>query len=277
MRRAGWNPTRRSRTIGTVKQGRGQDNRMVAPWPSTDGRHPEARVDDYTAVTRMVHGRPFPILVDHVRKGNIHACTPDDIAFVLGLLDPALFRPDHGLAGVILWQPERKPQRLESSWGRMRYHAHIGPIDGLTIYLDAHPVPTVLRWSRHLDPDDAQELARLLTEADEVVSDRRGHTMTFHLAGIRRVQLFRTLLHEIGHLDHHLRLVVDGSPEGFEERTVAFHSRPAREREQAAHRYADTKAEELRSLGLLPFDRRFDADALRREGLRPEDFSLPEA
>jgi hypothetical protein len=33
MRRAGWNPTRRNRNIGTAKSGHGLDNSLVIPSP----------------------------------------------------------------------------------------------------------------------------------------------------------------------------------------------------------------------------------------------------
>jgi hypothetical protein len=38
MQRPGWNPVRRNRNVGTAKQGRGRDNRMVIPSNWHDSR-----------------------------------------------------------------------------------------------------------------------------------------------------------------------------------------------------------------------------------------------
>jgi hypothetical protein len=104
-----------------------------------------------------------------------------------------------GIKGVLLRQPKRKEQLLSPVWGRLGHAVEVGPIDGPAIILEACPVPLTIKWPTRLGMDEQHELARLLQEADRAEYDGRRHVLHFDLAGLRRVQLYRTVLHELGH------------------------------------------------------------------------------
>ncbi len=209
MQRPGWNPTRRNRNIGTAKQGHGQDNRMVIPDTWRDSRTFWERLSRYRVVTRPVHGRNLPFVVEATRPDCTYACTVEDLVKLLGAA-PA----EHvaGIEGVLLRQPKRKEQILSPVWGRLGYAVEVGPIDGPAIIAEACPIPLTLKLPTRLGLAEQQELARLLQEADRVESDGRHHVLHFELAGVRRVQLYRTVLHELGHwVDWHEKVQVPGT------------------------------------------------------------------
>ena len=118
MQRPGWNPRRRNRNIGTAKQGHGQDNRMVIPDTWRDSRTFWERVSRFGVVTRPVHGRNLPFVVETTRPDCVYACTVEDLARLLGAA-PA----EHvaGIEGVLLRQPKRKEQLLSPVWDRLGY------------------------------------------------------------------------------------------------------------------------------------------------------------
>ena len=78
--KAGRNPTRRNRNIGTPARGHGKDNRLVIPFRM----RPEFRLffenlQNYSVVLREAHGQQFRFLVERTRVGYRHHCTVDDV------------------------------------------------------------------------------------------------------------------------------------------------------------------------------------------------------
>jgi hypothetical protein len=80
------------------------------------------------------------------------------------------------------------------------------------------------------------------------------------LDSVRSTQLYRTLLHEIG---HH----VDYSHSKGE-----FARKPASEKETFAHKYAYKLRAQLEKRGVIPFERMFSAKQLQSDTLRISDF-----
>ncbi len=207
MQRTGWNPGRRNRNIGTAKQGHGQDNRMVIPSHWRDSRVFWERVTRFDVLTRSVHGADMPFVVEPTRSDSVYSCTVDDIARLLNLLP----RCDvFGIGGVILRQPKRKEELLSPVWGRLGYAVEVGPIRGPAVLVEAVRVPLKLRWSRRQGPAQQEELDQLLQEADRVDTNARHHVLHFGWSAARSVQLYRTILHEVGHWVDYLDRV--GSP-----------------------------------------------------------------
>ncbi len=286
--RSGRNPTRRNRNIGTPKAGHGQNNRDIIPRSWQDSVYQWKRTPHHHVVSRKIAGRSIPFLIEQTLDDHIHACTVDDIATVLNCLpheytqdtpDPGF--PDEeefdlkGLQGIILRQATRKEEKLRSVWGRICYAVDVGPMTGPVISIFSQKLPTVVRWGKHLDPCDQRELDRLVGMADEVERDKRGHTLRFELEGIRRVQLYHTLLHEVGHWIDMLTKVELPSLADLESWSALrdrFHQRPQNEIEEFAHRFADDSRNELRDRGLLPFERIANREAMIAEGLDPADF-----
>lgn len=145
--------------------------------------------------------------------------------------------------------------------------------------LEAIKPGTKLRWSRRLQPDRQAELARLRTLGLEPTLDRRWLTFETTIATARSVQLYHTLLHEVGHFRDYLRLVERPdalNPDGdYGKLWDRYWSRPDVQREEYAHRYSDTLRSRLTAAGVIPFARKLEPQAISRDGLALRDFALP--
>ena len=60
--------------------------------------------------------------------------------------------------------------------------------------------------------------------------------------------------------------------EEWEKLWERYFQRASLEREEFAHRYAESAIATMREAGSIPFERELDEDALRAESLHPEDF-----
>jgi hypothetical protein len=272
--RPGWNPTRRNRNIGTAKSGHGRNNRLVIPNYFQGLTIFYERLTGYRTVTRSVHGRPFSVLVEATRRRSVHPCTIDDLFQVLPHVSP----PD--LAGInflVLRQPKRKEETLRPCWGRLAYWVNIGAHGGPTVILEGIEPGRPMRWSRSLKPDDAAELERLRADGHKIKATGRGHVVEPTLETARATQLYRTLLHEIGHwVDYleHVKRPAALAPYSFLELSDRYYQRPPTEREAFAHSYAERVGALLRAAGVIPFDRLFDSTRVRRAGLDICDFTV---
>ncbi len=268
-------PTRRNRNIGTVKSGHGQDNKLVVPDPRWDSRRFYERLAEHRIITRNVDGREFHFFVETTLRDFVHPCTVDDLMHVLRRVPAADLE---GLNVFVLRQPKRKEQILSPVWGRLVYEAEYGEWTGPAVILEAQDHSKPILKSRSLDPETSRELDRLRLDGHRIVSTKREHLIEITLESTRATQLYRTLLHEVGHWVDWLRSVKQPAarakhPEKEAERLEdLYFACPKSERESFAHRYADTLAEHLRHLGTIPFDRIVNSGNLEKDGLRMEDF-----
>lgn len=238
--RSGRDPTRRNRNIGTARQGHGQDNALVIP--TREHPRPIAYFEDLgrcATVWRDIAGCQLPFLVEGTRSGCAHACTVDDLAHLLSFVSRADW---HGIAFFVLRQPKRKEELLRPAWGRWVRDAAIDAHHGPAIFLDAVDPSVPLHWGLSLTPDEQQELERLREDGHAITRTKRHHVIAPSVAAARHTQLYRTLLHEIG---HHVDWTRD--PERFEQKDT-------RERERFAHRYADGLRADLTGRGVIPFE-----------------------
>ncbi len=283
MRRPGWNPTRRNRKIGTEDQGWRKQNRLVIPscWGADwrDDRPFWERLNNPIRVPLTVHGSPIQIIVEETRADTLHAATVDDVVEVLRHVPPDDMA---GLQQFVLRQPTRKEQILSGCWGRMAYHcAHLTPDhDGPAVFLEAGRPKGRFTWPTRQSLDSQKELDRLRADGHTISTGRRAHVIEFTLETVRATQLYRTLLHEIGHWRDFLEKVerpYEQRPEsdhgGWGRLYDAYFARPGQEREAYAHRYADTLRQTLFDRGVLPFDRKYDPERIDRLGLRRADFA----
>src|SRR5215510_5331714 len=253
----GWDATKRNRNIGTAKQGLGQDNQLVIPWYGLNLYY--ENLTEYKVTERSVHSRPLPFIVERTRADSCHACTIDDIARVLRHVQSSDFE---GIDFIVLRQPKRKEEIINSVWGRIAFFAEIGAHQGRAIILEALNPCKPIRWSKSLTPDEQQELERLRGDGHEIVTTRHDHEINVSLESIRATQLHRTLLHEIGHsVDY------DSDP-------VAFDRKSSLEKETFAHRYAEKLRERLVRFGVIPFARMVDKKTIARDGLSVSDFTV---
>ncbi len=253
----GWNPVRRSRNIGTSKQGHGNDNRLVIPesWHASKVFWENLR--SYKAVPRQVGNRAIHFLVEHTRDGWFHPCTVDDLHRVLQHL------PQTDMACidlVVLRQPKRKERILSSVWGRATFHAEIDQYSGPAIILEAQTLDPI-EWPRSLGPEDVLELQRLRDDGHSVGETKRHFLIQPSLESLRATQLYRTLPHEIGHhVDY--RSTAPG----------AWDNKPFVDKESFAHRYASSAFSQLKESGCLPFPRLLDEAVFLNDGLHIDDF-----
>jgi hypothetical protein len=104
-------------------------------------------------------------------------------------------------------------------------------------------------------------LERLKEDGHEIVTTKHGHRINVRLESIRATQLYRTLLHEIGHsVDN------DRDP-------IAFDRKSPLEKGTFARQYADKLRERLIRFGIIPFARIFDRKTIARDGLSVSDFT----
>jgi hypothetical protein len=104
----------------------------------------------------------------------------------------------------------------------------------MKLLLDTHILllDRVQRWRKSLSPEDIQELDRLVRDGHQVISERRYYAIYTNLESIRATQLYRTLPHEIGHYVDYLNSVKDTGDNDL------FWSKPSKDKEAFAHRYA---------------------------------------
>ena len=253
-----FHPTRRNRNIGTVRQGHGQNNRLVIPestrsrltWKERLGAHRHCTVD--------VNGKSVDFFVEETSGGCIHACSVDDVAHLLSKV------PDSdwpGLRIVVLRQPTRKQRILDPAWGRLLYFAELGragrapTASGPAILLEAVDLSVPLEWPTSLQPDMAEEFDRLQSDGHAVERVGRRYVLTLSRESVRATQLYRTIPHEIGHWADWLEKVETPCARGghYDALSDAYFARPRAEREAYAHRYADGLRRRLEQEGAIPF------------------------
>ncbi len=259
----GRNATRRNRNIGTAKQGHGQNNGFEIPTHNhSDGIvfHFED-LKNYRSVERLINSYPITFLVEETRDDCVHACTIDDITLVLQNVPIADL---NGISLIVLRQPKRKEEIINPAWGRYVQYAVIDDFYGSAIFLEAVESSEPIRWSKSLSPDLQIELERLKADGHLVTTTKRHHLVLANLASVRSTQLYRTLLHELGHHVDRKR---------SEE---AFDAKPSKEKEVFAHRYADELRGTLNRKGILPFKRIIDIESLEADKLRIADFGTIE-
>jgi hypothetical protein len=76
--KAGFNPARRNRNIGTSKQGHGQNNRLVIPDICLRERRWAEQLNSHQQFQRVVSGREVIFIVEEVSGGCTHSCTIED-------------------------------------------------------------------------------------------------------------------------------------------------------------------------------------------------------
>lgn len=262
----GRNPTRRSRNIGTAKQGHGQNNQLVIPSSYHRSKVFWEDLTDYRVVTRTVNFHTLPIIVEKTQPDACHACTVDDITSVLWHIPPADLAE---VALIVLRQPTRKQATLEGVWGRAAFYVEIGTYTGPAVILDAMTPDKPFRWSKSLTPNGQRELERLREDGHVITETRHNYLITPSLEAIRATQLYRTLPHEIGHQVDFARTALAEDDDGS-----TWASKTSADKEAFAHRYADTLRGKLKKQGIIPFPRQLNPETIMQAGLRMSDFLI---
>jgi hypothetical protein len=126
--------------------------------------------------------------------------------------------------------------------------------------LEAVKSGSQFRWLRKIDIDTQKELKRLRNDGFEIIETKRSFEIDLTLENVRNTQLYRTLLHEIGHYVQYC------------EDEEKFDRLPSAEKEVFAHNFADKLKLELEQEGLIPFPRQFHEASFIQNGLDANDF-----
>ena len=175
--------------------------------------------------------------VESPTRDCCYACTVDDVA---RLLSEVPLDDWAGNSAIVFRQPTRKQDLLRPVWGRLVFETQVSGITGSAIHLDAQDPRQEIRWSPSLAPDEQKELSALAADGHRVARSRRWWSIRPTVDSTRTTQLYRTLLHEIGHHVDWRRT----TPE-------LYFRRPLQERERSAHRYAMTLRAKLEQRGAI--------------------------
>ncbi len=256
---------RKNRKAGTKARGRGQDNRLVIPSRWRDSQVYWEKLTDYRTFALQIAGRQLPFVVERPHPRCYHAVTPEDVATLLAALPIETWE---ALDLFVFRQPTKKQRILSCCWARLAYFAEVADFEGITIFLEALPRRRTWYRSKSLTPDAERELRRLEALGVELIPERRRLRLTSSPEADRQVQLYHSVLHELGHLEDwikHDRYVLedpeDRAAEGerrIDEGTPHYDQKSARELEVYAHRFSDRHRAALIEAGVIPFTRRFD-------------------
>lgn len=271
------NPSRRNRNIGTSKSGHGQNNSMRIPESWHDERVFWSKVNNPVFLTSRIDETELTIIVEPVTAGYRHYVTPSDIERILSSIGGKYLE---GLAAVVLKQPKQKENLLNPVWGRFVWHADIGKASGSMIMIDAQKVDQVLRWNKSLSPEGMKELERLKKDGHEFTSDKRYHHIKCSSSAIRSTQLYRTLLHELGHFEDYRINITEkdsGDIDHWFDLVDQYEQRTTDQKEQFAHQFAEKKMESIRNSGSAPFGTEIDFERMKLSDLSSSWFAGADA
>jgi uncharacterized protein YjhX (UPF0386 family) len=171
------------------------------------------RIDNYEVEVREINGREVTFISESCKSNYVHCCTVSDIAFLLSYLPPEDWE---GVNLFVFRQPKRKEVILSPVWGRLVSNVNIGAFEGPAIILESQDISKPIIWKRSLDLETAIELERLKQDGHIVSQDKRAYIIERTLDSVRATQLYRTLLHEIGHWVQGNTLALRASKEGLD-------------------------------------------------------------
>lgn len=253
-----WRPERRNRNIGKSWSGYSKSNDMRVPesWQDKHGNYSMfyERLETTIENDATIGVFDVKVLYEEPREGYSYGCTPADVIKVLTLAEGL----SSNLPAIIVFrQPTRKQQQQRPVWGRFLYFAEIGKHEGTAIILEAQELGASLKWSKRMTLEDRAEYERLVADGHPFVETKRHFEAKLTEQGVRNTILYRTLLHELGHLAHYYHDVYYSRTALDADHDVArelYFSKPSSEREVFAHAFAQEIGQTLRHAGEMPFD-----------------------
>lgn len=274
--RSTWDPTKRNKNIGTSKQGYGQNNELTIPYCVHFKKVYWERIKEYCFVKRTINSKEYKFIIEKTKKNYIHSCTVDDIANILtyvsiGDLD--------GINLIVLRQPKSKEEILSSCWGRLAYYAEINENEGPAIFLESVNINKSMKWDKSLSQDRQLELERLYLDGHKVTIGKKYINIELTKESVRNTQLYRTLLHELGHWVDYKQSVKEKSDKTNNGDSYLYYwelydKKSSLEKETFAHKYAEKVYEKLLGIGVIPFDRIIDPFSFKKDKLLLTDFCL---
>lgn len=256
--RAGWNPGRRNRNVGTKAHGHGENNRLSIPESWHELKCFYEKLNSFVPIKRQIGIHKLTFLIEPTRPNWFHTVTVDDACAVLTPL------PSEDLKTfdlIVMRQPTRKQRILSPAWGRAIFYFDVKEFNGSAIILEAQTEEPIT-WPISLLPENVRELDRLAEDGHQIQRKRRCYEIRPTFTSLRNTMLYRTLPHEVG---HH----VDYQNYTEEE----WYTRTALEKEDYAHRYATEKVAQLRATGVCPFSPIINVTEMTNDGLKIDWFA----
>ena len=253
----GRNPTRRNRNIGTSKQGYGQSNELTIPQPCDTDLYFYERMESPVKEEMTVQGLRIQVVIETLKEGYFYSCTPGDVEKILNHVP---WKDFENFGYIVFRQPKKKEIILSSVWGRLVYSFDFEGSRGPAIIIEAIPNWQTFSYPKKQSVEEALEFELLKKDGMNFKESKRAFVADVDESVIRGVQLYRTLLHEIGHYVHYLDVVerphsLGGEEQGWEARRERYFKIPKSEKEFFANRYAAEMKQRLTSSGVIPFER----------------------
>jgi hypothetical protein len=229
------------------------------------------RVHNPIVIRRTTRDHEITFLVEAVNPGFTHSCTVGDIMFVI---DELPLRHVRGIDLIVLRQPTKKQAALSSVWGCILYWANMGEFEGTAIHVEAQPLGKSSYWKTSIDPDTARELDRLRKDGHDIKHGKRSFHFLLRLQATRNTQLYRTLIHELGHYADYDESYLEALGDKDYDKALSdkYGNKPSHDKEDFAHRYAGEHFQRLKETGRFPFERIFDEEGMIADGLDPNWF-----
>jgi hypothetical protein len=238
-----YNPIRRNKNIGTAKQGHGQNNKMLISQPAIIQKSFYECLNTYQKEVKEINGKNYIFVVEETRINSKHACSTSDVAQIIEQIPSEDLE---GLSLIIFRQPKRKEEILSPTWGRFIYSYEFENDYYPAIIIEAIDYSKKFKSQKTLSLESQKELEKLISDGHKIIDTGRFYEFEYQIENVRKTQLYRTLLHEIGHYVHYLNIVErpakeDEEIEEWEKRNDYYFSLPSVEKEQFAHNYAKQK------------------------------------
>ncbi len=252
-----WRPERRNRKIGTKSSGYSKPNDMRIP-ESWQDKHGNCSLYyerlELTHVEEVSIGRfKIRILYERPHDGFTYGCSPTDIIKLLELVSGSVLDMPEIIA---FRQPTRKQSQQFPVWGRFLYFAEFGREQGTAIVLESQQLGASLKLAKNMSLERRAEYERLIADRHCFAETKRHFEAQLDEDGIRNTILYRTLLHELGHLaDYHQKVLCEQTALDPDQGVAAelYFSRSTSEREVFAHRFAEGLSQSLKDEGEVPF------------------------
>ena len=199
----------------------------------------------------------IPVIVEELKEGYYYSCTEQDVERMLNHT-PA---EDLQAFGVIVFRkPKRKESLLSPVWGRLIYSFEFKDNHRPAIIIEAMPRWNTLHFPKKQSVDDKLEFELLKLDGLKFKESKRDFVADIDPNTIRNIQLYRTLLHEVGHYVHYLEVVerprkYAEDQEVQDNRREHYFSISKNEKEIYANDYASNLKRNLMRIGVVPFDR----------------------
>lgn len=254
MHKPSSNPIRRNRNIGTAKQGYGQDNKLTIAQPSDTLLSFYERLNNPQKSSITVHNKSITVLIEELHPDYFYSFTPQEAEELFNALPREDFE-DFGL--LIFRQAKKKEQTLNPVWGRLiysyEYHDELFPA---IIIESCRKSWSKFYWPKKQCLDDKREFELLQEDGLKFKMDKRRYIADLTPKLIRNIQLYRTLLHELGHYVHYLSFVERPGHDNenfneWERRYDDYFKLPVCEKESFANNYALATKQILVKNGLV--------------------------